>query len=90
LLQWLAAVPVSAMFTLVAGATLESFVAFVCPMTRRRAVRAGMFNGFVVAPISVSDATVAIIPSVGLGGCDAGEEQKATENHCRGYSLTEE
>ena len=90
LLLWLAAVPVAAMFTLVAGATLESFVVFVCPMTRRRAVWAEMFNGLVVAPTGVSDAVVAILPSVGLGGYDAGEEQKATESHCRGYSLTEE
>ena len=90
MLLWLAAVPVAAMFTFVAAATLKSFAVFVCPMTRRRAVRAEMFNGFVVAPIGVSDATVAIIPSVGLGGCDAGAEQKATESHCRGYGLTEE
>ena len=73
---------------LVAGAALEGFVVFVSPMTRSGAIGAEMFNGFVVAPIGVSDATVAIAPGVGFGGRSHGEEEKTTERHGRGYCLT--
>jgi hypothetical protein len=47
-----------------------------------------MFNGFVVTPIGVSDAAVAIDRGIGLGGSSAGEEEKATENRGRSHGLS--
>ena len=75
-------------FALVARAALKGFVVFVSPMTCGGAVRAEMFNSFVVTPIGVSDAAVAIDRGIGLGGSSAGEEEKATENRGRSHGFS--
>jgi len=74
-------------FALVARAALKGFVVFVGPMTCGGAVWAEMFNGFVVTPIGVSDAAVAIGRGIGFGGSSAGEEEKATENRGHRHGL---
>ena len=75
-------------FALVAGAARKGFVLFVSPMARGGAIRAEMFNGFVITPIAVGDAAVAVGPVIGLGGSNSGEEEKATENRGRSHRFT--
>jgi len=76
------AVVAIAMFEIfVTGAfeTLVGFVAFVGPVARIAAVRAETFDRFVITPVGVGGATVAVVPVVRLGAGRAREEQEPTE-----------
>ena len=74
---------------LVARAALEGFVVLMSPMTRRRTVRTEMFDGFMVAPVGVGGAAIAIIPGMGFGGCNSSEQEKPTESHGCEHGLAE-
>src|SRR5882724_6498900 len=69
-------------------AALVCFVAFVSPMTRVTTVGAEALDRFAVARFGVGDATIAILPIVGLCGGRAGGQQE-TESRCGHSRFTE-
>jgi hypothetical protein len=73
---------------LLAAATFDSDAAFVGPMTGVAAIRTEAFRSLVITPLGVVNATMAIVPIVGLGSGGAGEQKESTESDSSECGLT--
>jgi hypothetical protein len=58
---------------------LVSFVALLCPVARCRTVPAEMFHSFPIAEVRVSNTSIAILRTIGLGSRGAGKEEKTAK-----------